>query len=106
MYRGRCRLRKTEKIFSANNEQSNMKRGESGFLKTMKNCDLENFLSESFFIRTSKGRTPASELGLLWRGLPSEIALQGGSLESKIVYHRGVDAAQTSKSRKNFFGSK
>ena len=42
-------------------------------------------------MRTSKGRTHASDLVLLKGGLPSEIALQGGSLESKIV-HRGVDA--------------
>ena len=47
--------------------------------------------SESFSIRTYKGRAPASELVLLRGGLPSEIALQGGSLESKIVY-RGVRA--------------
>ena len=59
--------------------------------KTFKNFDLENFRSESFSIRTYKGRAPASELVLLRGGLPSEIALQGGSLESKIVY-RGVRA--------------
>ena len=57
----------------------------------MKNCDLENVRSASLSIRTSKGRAPASELVLLRGGLPSEIALQGGSLESKIVY-RGVGA--------------
>ena len=49
------------------------------------------FRSESFSIRTYKGRAPASELVLLRGGLPSEIALQGGSLESKSVY-RGVRA--------------
>ena len=59
--------------------------------KTIKIFDLENFRSESFSIRTYKGRAPASELALLSGGLPSEIALQGGSLESKIVY-RGVGA--------------
>ena len=42
-------------------------------------------------MRTSKGRTPASEFVLLKGGLPSDIALQGGSLGSKIVY-RGVNA--------------
>ena len=47
--------------------------------------------SESFSIRTYKGRAPASELVLLRGGLPPEIALQGGNLESKIVY-RGVGA--------------
>ena len=59
--------------------------------KTIKNVDLYYFRSESFSIRTYKGRAPASELVLLRRGLPSEIALQGGRLESKIVY-RGVGA--------------
>ena len=60
--------------------------------KTLKKkTDLKNFRSESFSIRTSEGRAPASEL-VLQRGiLPSEIALQGGSLESKMVY-RGVGA--------------
>ena len=37
-------------------------------------------------MRSSKGRTPAFELVLLREGLPSEIALQGGSLVSKIGY--------------------
>ena len=38
------------------------------------------------------GRAPASELVLLRGGLPSEIALQGKSLDSKIVYQRlGAD---------------
>ena len=59
--------------------------------KNYKKFDLENFRSESFSIRTYKGRAPASELVLLRGGLPSEITLQGGSLESKIVY-RGVGA--------------
>ena len=62
--------------------------------KTLKKIDFENFRSESFSIRTSEGRAPASEL-VLQRGslpsVPSEIALQGGSLESKMVY-RGVGA--------------
>ena len=48
--------------------------------KTLKKIDLENLRSESYSIRTSEGRAPASE-----------IALQGGSLESKMVY-RGVGA--------------
>ena len=34
--------------------------------------DLENFRSESFSIRTSKGSSPASELVLLRGGLPFE----------------------------------
>ena len=42
-------------------------------------------------MRTSKCRTPISELVLLRGGLPSEIALQGENLGSKIVC-RGVDA--------------
>ena len=48
--------------------------------------DLENFRSESFSIRTSEGRAPASELVLQRGSLPSEIALQGGNIESKMVY--------------------
>ena len=49
------------------------------------------FRSESFSIRTYKGGAPTSELVLLRGGLRSDIALQGGSLESKFVY-RGVGA--------------
>ena len=59
--------------------------------KTLKKIDLENFRSESFSIRTSEGRAPASELVLERGSLPFEIALQGGSLDSKMVY-RGVGA--------------
>ena len=63
------------------------------------------FWSESFSIRTSEGRAPASELVLQRGSLPSEIALQRGSLESKMVY-RGVgepmflvtDSAERAKS--------
>ena len=42
--------------------------------KTLKKIDLENFRSESFSIRTSEGRAPASELVLQRGSLPSEIA--------------------------------
>ena len=70
-------------IFRLTIEQGNMKIGEKWFPKNYETkCDFENFLSESFSIRTSKGRAPASELALLMGGMPSEIALQGGSLES------------------------
>ena len=42
--RGRCGLRKTEKIFSANNEQGTIKRGEKWFPeKLLKKIDLKNF---------------------------------------------------------------
>ena len=64
----------------------------SGFRK-----NFESFLtwffswSESFLIRTSKGRATASRLVLVKGGQPSEIALQGVSLQSKIV-NRGVGA--------------
>ena len=48
-----------------------------------------NFWSESFSIRTSEGRAPASELVLQRGSLPSEIAselvLQRGSLPSEIA---------------------
>ena len=101
----------------------------------MKKIDLENIRSESFSIRTSKGRARVAkesleskivyqkicakgsmkrgenwfpknyEKTLTWKifgpshsryvhlrgGLSSEIALQGGNLESKIVY-RGLGA--------------
>ena len=59
--------------------------------KCLKKIDLENFRSESFSIRTSEGRAPASELVLQRGSLPSEIALQGGNIESKMVY-RAVSA--------------
>ena len=78
-----------------------MKRGEKWFPeKNMKKIDLKFFQSESFSIRTYKGRAPTFELVLLRGGLPSKIALQGGSLESKIVY-RGV-GADFEKSKKYF----
>ena len=79
-----------------------MKSGEKWFPeKTTKKIDLNFFCwSESFSIRTYKGRAPASELVLLRGGLPSEIALQGGSLESKFVY-RGV-GADFEKPKKKF----
>ena len=54
-----------------------MKRGEKWFPKK--------------YEKMYKGRAPASELVLIRGGLPSDIALQGGILESKIVY-RGVGA--------------
>ena len=52
--RGRCGLRKTEKIVSANNEQGSMNRGKNWFSEKLeKNFDLENFRSELFSIRIS-----------------------------------------------------
>ena len=60
------------------------------FLK-LSDMIIKKCWSESFSIRNSKGRAPASELVLLRGGLPSEIASRGGSLESKIVY-QGVGA--------------
>ena len=70
--------------------------------KCLKKIDLENFRSESFSIRTSEGRAPASELVLQRGSLPSEIALQGGiNIESKMVY-RGVSADL--EKPKNIFG--
>ena len=50
--------------------------------KTLKKIDLENFRSESFSIRTSEGRAPASELVLQRGSLPSEIALNKGEASS------------------------
>ena len=91
--RGRCRLRKTVNIFSFYNDRVtwNVAWRTVVSKNLWTNFDLKNIWSQSFSIRTSKGRAPASELVLLRRGLPSEIALQGGSLVSKIVY-RGVGA--------------
>ena len=88
--KGRCRFRKNRKyIFGS---QGHMKRGENWFPKNYEQIlTCKNIWSQSFSIRASKGRATASELVLLRRGLPSEIALQGGSLESEIVY-RGVGA--------------
>ena len=59
------------------------------YKKLWKNCDSENFWSESFSIRTSKGRAPASELVLLRGGLPSAIALQGGKPRVQNFVTRG-----------------
>ena len=77
---GRCGLRKTEKIFSANNEQGSLNRGKkSGF---QKNFDLENFRSESsscFRARVAEGRPAFRD------------RITVGNLESRIVY-RGVGA--------------
>ena len=49
----------------------------SGFQKNFEKIDLENFRSESFSIRTSEGRAPASELVLQRGSLPSEITTAG-----------------------------
>ena len=40
--RGRCGLQKTEKIFSADNEQGTIKRGEKWFPENFEKIDLEN----------------------------------------------------------------
>ena len=69
--------------------------------KCLKKIDLENFRSESFSIRISEGRAPASELVLQRGSLPSEIALEGGNIESKMV-SRGVSADL--EKPKNIFG--
>ena len=82
-----------------NTEQGNIKRGEKWFPKNYK-IILIIFRSESFSIRTYKGITPISELVLLRGGLPSDIALQEGSLVSKIVY-QGV-VADFGKPKKYF----
>ena len=72
-------------IFSASNEQGSMKHGEiSGVQKKL-------FGPSNFRYVPSVSRALASELVLQRGGLPSEIALPGGNLESKIVY-RGVGA--------------
>ena len=45
--------------------------------KTLKKIEIKFFRSESFSIRTSEGRAPASELVLQRGSLPSEIATAG-----------------------------
>ena len=68
------RTSKNRKIFSADNEQGTMKRGQKWFPeKLLKIFDLENFRSESFSKRASEGRAPASELVLQRGSLPSEV---------------------------------
>ena len=75
----------------------------SGFQKNYeKKLDLENCRSESFSIRTSESRAPASELVLQRGSLPSDIALQGGSLKSKIVYRWPPAGADFEKPKKYF----
>ena len=59
--RGRCGLRKTEKIFSANNEQGTTTINDKTWRKvvsrkTLKKIYLENVRSESFSIRTFRAR--------------------------------------------------
>ena len=77
-------------MFSAHNEQGSMKRGEKWFPeKTTKKIDLKFVQSESFSIRTYKGRAPAFELVLLRGGLPSKIALQGGKPRVQNCVSRG-----------------
>ena len=83
--------------------------------KKILNFDLDNFWSESSSIRTSEGRAPASELALQRGSLLSEIALQGETFESKIVYRKvgpdfeiGIENMKTyqfRKTKKNIFGS-
>ena len=69
-------------------------------MKYFKNFGLRNFRFESFSIRTSEGKAPASELELQREGMPSEIAFSGGNLESKIVYRMVV---ANFENRKKYF---
>ena len=70
-----CFIRKTEKYFPLTMNKVAWNVEKSGFQKNV---------SESFSIRTSKGRAPASELVLLKGGLPSEIALQSKICQSSL----------------------
>ena len=72
----------------------------SSFQKKFENFWLRNFQSLLFSMRKSEGRAPAFELMLQRGGLPSEIAFQGGNLESKIVYRR---VFADFENRKNIF---
>ena len=72
------RTSKNQKIYSANNEQYHKTGRKVVSRKTLKKIDFEeNFRSESFSIRTSESRAPASELVLQRGSLPSEIATAG-----------------------------
>ena len=64
-----------------------MKRGEKWFPENYEKIWLRKFSVRVIL----EGKAPAFELMLLRGSLTSKIALQGGSLESKIVY-RGVGA--------------
>ena len=78
-----------KKIFSAGNDQGNMKRGEKWFPVTI--CYLENCRPESFSIRTWEGRLPASET-----------ASQQGSLGSNILYREvNADSEKSNLNHKN-----
>ena len=88
-------------IFSANNEQGSMKRGEKWFSeKLRKNFDLENFRSDSFSIRTSRIESSRFRARVA-KGRPAfRDCITRRRLESKIVY-RGV-GADFEKPKKNF----
>ena len=72
------------------------------FRKTLKNFDLKIFGPIHSRYVPPVSRAPASELVLQRGGLTSEIAFQGGNLESKIVYRKVVADFEN---RKNIFGS-
>ena len=83
---------KPKKIFSANNEQGSMKRGEKWFSeKLRKNFDLENFRSDSFSIRTSRIESSRFRARVTKDRPAFRDHITRGSIESKIGY-RGVGA--------------
>ena len=82
---GRCRLRKTEIIFSAHNDRVTWRKVVSKNFDKMLTYNIFGPSHPRYVPMSYQGITPASELVLLRRGLPSDIALQGGSLESKFL---------------------
>ena len=77
-----------------------MKRREKWFSEKLRKIfDLEYFRSDSFSIRTSVSRAPASELVLQRGGLPSKIALPGEASSPKL----GIEGwVRTLKNQKIF----
>ena len=95
-------LQKIEKIFSAHNDQGDMNRGKKWFSEKLRN----KFCLRKFLVRVILDTSLYRELPLpsscCKGGLPSEIALQGRTLESEIVYRR---VNPDFENRRNIFGS-
>ena len=90
---------KNRKIFSANNEQGNMKRGEKWFSEKLRKFSVRQPTHSRYVPPVS--RAPASELVLQRGGMPSEIALPGKAWSPKLCIEGWV---LTLKNRKNIFG--
>ena len=98
----RVRTSKIKKIFSAHNDQGSMNRRKKWFSEKLgKTFDLENFLSESFSIRTSCIESSRFQARVA-KGRPAfRDRITSGTLESEIVYRR-VSCADF-ENRKKYF---